>query len=57
MAVTPNLNLYKPDGEDYVSLSRDLNENYDKIDAAVGSNSDAIAKVDAGLAIIVSGDF
>ena len=45
MAVTPNLNLYKPDGEDYVSLSRDLNENYDKIDTAVGSNSDAIAKI------------
>lgn len=53
MAVTPNLNLYKPDGEDYVSLSRDLNENYDKIDAAVGSNSDAIANLQSGLAYIV----
>ena len=53
MAVTPNLNLYKPDEEDYVSIARDLNENYEKIDAAFGSHSDAIANLQSGLAYIV----
>lgn len=34
MATTEVLGLYKPDGSDYVSVERDLNENYQKIDDA-----------------------
>jgi hypothetical protein len=34
MAVTQNLNLYLPDDDDYVSNSRDLNDNFEKIDEA-----------------------
>ena len=34
MATTSVLGLYKPDGSDYVSVERDLNENFDKIDGA-----------------------
>lgn len=36
MAVTPNLNLYLPDEDDYVSNERDLNDNYTKIDTEFG---------------------
>lgn len=36
MAVTPNLNLYLPDDDDYVSNERDLNDNFEKIDSALG---------------------
>ena len=32
MAVTPNLNLYLPDGEDYVAVLRDISDNLEKID-------------------------
>lgn len=35
MAVTPNLNLYLSSEDDYVSNERDLNENFEKIDAGV----------------------
>ena len=38
MATTPNLNLYKPVGSDYVMRVRDLNDNLDKIDSAYGSS-------------------
>ena len=36
MAVTPNLNLYLSSEDDYVSNERDLNDNFEKIDTAVG---------------------
>lgn len=56
MAVTPNLNLYKPDGSDYVSVDRDLNENYDKIDEAVGRNTDYVDNVQSDLGIVETTD-
>lgn len=37
MAVTPNLNLYLSNEDDYVSNERDLNDNFEKIDTAVGA--------------------
>lgn len=48
MAVTQNLNLYLPDDDDYVSNTRDLNDNFEKIDDAfeptpVGTRTNAHA--------------
>ena len=56
MAVTPNLNLYKPSGDDYVSNVRDLNNNYDLIDTAIGSNRTAIENDRIAMAVYESGD-
>ena len=36
MATSATLGLYLPDGSDYVSVDRDLNDNYTKIDNAFG---------------------
>lgn len=60
MAVTTNIKLYKPSGNDYVSVERDLNENYEKIDEAVGNNSNAIAIIIDGntsTADVIAGNF
>lgn len=56
MAVTPNLNLYKPDGADYVSVDRDLNENYDKIDEAVGKDKSDINNLQTNFGIVEDTD-
>lgn len=37
MATSVALGLYLPDGSDYVSVDRDLNQNYQKIDDAFGN--------------------
>ena len=42
MAVTPNLNLYLPDEDDYASNERDLNDNFEKIDGAFGTFGEVI---------------
>ena len=49
---TPNLNLVLPVGTEKVSRQI-INDNNTKIDTAVGANSQAIAKVQNGLAYIV----
>ena len=42
--VTPNIGLTKPAGTENVNLTV-INENYDKIDAAVGQNATEVAKL------------
>ena len=39
MAVTPNLNLYLTDDDDYVSVARDLSDNFEKIDAGLNGKA------------------
>lgn len=56
MAVTPNLNLYKPDGSDYVSVDRDLNENYDKIDSAVAKDKSDVNNLQMNFGIVENTD-
>ena len=46
---TPNLNLSKPDRQDYVSVVTDINNNMDKIDEEAGM-------VDDGIAIVIDGN-
>ena len=46
---TPNLNLNKPDRQDYVSVVNDINDNMDKIDEEAGM-------VDDGIAIVIDGN-
>lgn len=46
---TPNLNLNKPDRQDYVSVVTDINDNMDKIDEEAGM-------VDDGIAIVIDGN-
>lgn len=41
MAVTPNLGLYKPTRDDYINVERDISQNMEKIDEAVGMAVDA----------------
>lgn len=51
MATTPNIGLYKPTRDDYVSVQRDLSNNYDLIDAAVGQNNTLLNDMD----IVING--
>lgn len=46
---TPNLNLNKPDRQDFVSVVHDINDNMDKIDEEAGM-------VDDGIAIVIDGN-
>ena len=52
MATTPNIGLYKPTRDDYVSVQRDLSNNYELIDDAIGQNNTLINDMD----IIVNGN-
>lgn len=52
MATTPNIGLYKPTRDDYISVQRDLSNNYELIDSAVGQNNTVINDMD----IIVNGN-
>lgn len=56
MAVTPNLNLYKPSREDYISVTRDISENMDKIDTGYGNLQNSISGVDDTIGIVVNGN-
>lgn len=49
MAVSTNLGLYLPTREDYISVSRDLSNNYEIIDKSAGM-------LEKGIAIVVDGD-
>lgn len=61
MANTTNLNLYKPTRDDYISVSRDISENMQKIDDAYGVVDTAIGNLDesrvknTSYAIVVNG--
>lgn len=49
MAVSTNLGLYLPTREDYISVKRDLSDNYEIIDESAGM-------LEKGIAIVVNGD-
>lgn len=49
MATSDHLGLYLPTREDYISVKRDLSDNYEVID-------EAIEALDNGIAIVVNGD-
>ena len=49
MAVSTNLGLYLPTREDYISVQRDLSDNYEIIDESAGM-------LEKGIAIVVNGD-
>ena len=49
MAVSTNLGLYLPTREDYISVKRDLSDNYEIIDESAGM-------LEKGIAIVVDGD-
>ena len=49
MAVSTNLGLYLPTREDYISVKRDLSDNYEIIDESSGM-------LEKGIAIVVNGD-
>ena len=55
MATSTNLGLYLPTREDYISVKRDLSDNYEIIDAAVGGNTQGIAQIQSETDIMING--
>lgn len=56
MAISNNLGLYLPVREDYISVKRDLSDNYEVIDAAVGE-LDVIINGNTASVNVTSGQF
>ena len=52
MATSTNLGLYLPTRDDYISVKRDISDNMEIIDAAVGSNTSSVSNIDSGLAYV-----
>lgn len=52
MATSTNLGMYLPTRDDYISVKRDITDNLEIIDEAVGANTDGVTKLDSGLAYV-----
>ena len=52
MATSTNLGLYLPTRDDYISVKRDISDNMEIIDSAVGANTIGVANIDSGLAYV-----
>ena len=52
MATSTNLGMYLPTRDDYISVKRDITDNLEIIDEAVGANTDGVSKLDSGLAYV-----
>jgi hypothetical protein len=56
MAVSNHLGLYLPTRDDYISVKRDLSDNYEIIDESVFSNSQAIENLQSEIGKVVDGN-
>ena len=52
MATSTNLGLYLPTRDDYISVKRDISDNMEIIDEAVGANTSGVSNIDSGLAYV-----